>query len=217
MPPDTATTPHERDAILWHRWRDDGDGRALEALLALHEPLVRSAARRAARTMPGADLDDLKQCGRVALWQCATTWDPVHGVALAGYARRAVELACLRGLQQQQPTADASLDDTVPGAPDTHGLTLGEVLADPDSVTHADRLDDDAGRTAIREAIDRLPERTREIVQARCFQDPPVPLGVLAAIYRIGAPRVSQIEQAGYAQIVATAREMLAATRRGRP
>jgi RNA polymerase sigma factor for flagellar operon FliA len=80
------------------------DGR--EAQIRLLFPLVRRIARRVARMVAGADVDDLVGDGCVGLIRAVDTFDPSRGLALETYARRIVVGAMLNGLRRSDPVSE---------------------------------------------------------------------------------------------------------------
>jgi RNA polymerase sigma factor for flagellar operon FliA len=69
-------------------------------------PLVRRIARRIARVVGGADLDDLIGDGSVGLIRAVDSFDPQFGVTLEQYARRVVAGAMLNGIRRLDPVSE---------------------------------------------------------------------------------------------------------------
>jgi RNA polymerase sigma factor for flagellar operon FliA len=69
-------------------------------------PLVRCIARRLARVVGGADLDDLVGDGSVGLIRAVDSFDPRYGVTLQQYARRVVAGAMLNGIRRLDPVSE---------------------------------------------------------------------------------------------------------------
>ncbi|MBV8600101.1 MAG: sigma-70 family RNA polymerase sigma factor [Candidatus Eremiobacteraeota bacterium] len=68
-------------------------------------PLVRRVARRVARIVPSADLDDLVGDGSIGLIRAVDTYDPARGT-LENYARKLVLGAMLNGLRRMDPISE---------------------------------------------------------------------------------------------------------------
>jgi RNA polymerase sigma factor for flagellar operon FliA len=69
-------------------------------------PIVRAIARRVARLVPTADLDDLIGDGSVGLIRAVDTFDATRGVTVETYARRLVIGAILNGLRRLDPVSE---------------------------------------------------------------------------------------------------------------
>jgi len=69
-------------------------------------PLVRSMARRVARLVPAADVDDLVGDGSIGLIRAVDTFDATRGAMLETYARRLVLGAMLNGLRRLDPVSE---------------------------------------------------------------------------------------------------------------
>jgi RNA polymerase sigma factor (sigma-70 family) len=69
-------------------------------------PLVRRIARRIARVVGGADIDDLVGDGSVGLIRAVDSFDPCHGLTIEQYARRIVAGAMLNGIRRSDPVSE---------------------------------------------------------------------------------------------------------------
>lgn len=69
-------------------------------------PLVRQTARRVARMVCGADLDDLIGDGSIGLIRAVDGYDEAHGVPLEQYARKIVLGAMLNGVRRLDPVSE---------------------------------------------------------------------------------------------------------------
>jgi RNA polymerase sigma factor (sigma-70 family) len=69
-------------------------------------PAVRTIARRIARLIPGADLDDLIGDGCVGLLRAVDAFDPALGASLEHYARRIALGAMLNGIRRLDPVSE---------------------------------------------------------------------------------------------------------------
>lgn len=69
-------------------------------------PLVRHTARRVARMVAGADVDDLIGDGSIGLIRAVDGYDDTRGVPLDQYARRIVLGAMLNGVRRLDPVSE---------------------------------------------------------------------------------------------------------------
>jgi len=97
-------------------------------------------------------------------------------------------------MDQRMTAVDVSLHQTVPGS---DGLTFGDVI--PDTTLGAEDLlarKDEQGWQAkiLRNALDHLDGREKDIVTQRYLKDEPSTLAAIAAVYGLTAERVRQIE-----------------------
>lgn len=69
-------------------------------------PMVRTIARRVARLIPGADVDDLIGDGSVGLIRAVDSYDAAREVPLRAYARRIVAGAMLNGVRRMDPVSE---------------------------------------------------------------------------------------------------------------
>jgi RNA polymerase sigma factor for flagellar operon FliA len=77
-----------------------------EEQIRLLLPLVRRIARRIARVVGGADIDDLVGDGSVGLIRAVDSFDPRYGVTLEQYARRVIAGAMLNGIRRLDPVSE---------------------------------------------------------------------------------------------------------------
>jgi RNA polymerase sigma factor (sigma-70 family) len=135
----------------------------LDDLMRQHEGLVHHILRR--QVCGDATYDDLLQEGRIGLWQALLHFDPGREVAFSTYAGVAIQhrvwhAAKPSGLPRSEPPQAAS--------PDARELA-------EENVWWTDV------RTALLEAVSRLPERLRQVVCAAYGLDgaPPCTLDVI--------------------------------------
>jgi RNA polymerase sigma-B factor len=75
----------ERVVRLIHAYRNDGDSRAVEELMSMHERLLNSIVRRHSRTS-GEPYEDLLQVGSVGLLKAVQGYEADGGARFASYA-----------------------------------------------------------------------------------------------------------------------------------
>ncbi len=76
-----------------------------DAIRALF-PMVRRMARRVARVIPIAELDDVVGDGSVGAVRAVDSFDPSRGVRLETYARRLILGSMLNGLRRTDPVSE---------------------------------------------------------------------------------------------------------------
>lgn len=69
-------------------------------------PLVRAIARRVARVVNGADLDDLAGDGALGLIRAVDRYDATRGTTLETYARKMILGAMLNGVRRLDPVSE---------------------------------------------------------------------------------------------------------------
>ncbi|HMD02153.1 MAG TPA: sigma-70 family RNA polymerase sigma factor [Candidatus Baltobacteraceae bacterium] len=79
---------------------------AREAAIREHFPLVRKIARRVARVVSAANLDDLIGDGALGLIRAVDTFDPERGTKLEAYAARLIAGSMLNGLRRLDPVSE---------------------------------------------------------------------------------------------------------------
>jgi RNA polymerase sigma-32 factor len=100
-------------------------------------------------------------------------------------------------MDQRLGATDVSLAQPVGAAPDGDGMQMGDTLADetPNAEERLIESDERAWQTSVmREAMDNLDRREKEILSRRYLTKRPVTLASLAALYGLTAERVRQIE-----------------------
>jgi RNA polymerase sigma factor FliA len=98
----TAQTTTEHDeAALWQAWRERGDGRAREQLVALHQEFARIIAAKlyAQRITNEVEFDEYLQFARVGLLECVDRYDPALGASFRTFAAHRMQGAVLTGLE----------------------------------------------------------------------------------------------------------------------
>ena len=114
--------------------------------------------------------------------------------------RIAQDLGVEPDLVRQMEGRLAAVDEGFDGAPDSGedfaapARYLEDRAADPASITETD-LADQSGRALLRQALDVLDDRARDIVSRRWLAEDKTTLQVLAVEYGISAERVRQLEQ----------------------
>ena len=142
-----------------------GDRSAAQTLIEHNLRLVVYIARRFENT--GVGLEDLISIGTIGLIKAVDTFRSDKNIRLATYASRCIEneiLMYLRKLSRER--SEVSFDEPLNTDWDGNELLLSDVLGtDADEVSRP--LEDDAERKLLREALDRLDKRERDIIALR--------------------------------------------------
>ena len=142
-----------------------GDGAAKNELIEHNLRLVVYIARRFENAPAG--LEDLISIGTIGLIKAVETFRGDKNIKLATYASRCIEneiLMYLRKLGAQR--SEVSFDEPLNTDYDGNELLLSDVLGtDADEVSRP--MEDDADRQALRSAVARLDERSRDIITLR--------------------------------------------------
>ncbi len=141
----------EEEALLWKRYKEDGDEEARGTLIENYQPLVfREAMKyRVQETV----LMDLLQEGAVGLMEAAEGYNHKLGVAFSLYAVHRIRGRMLDFLKMQG--TDVSID----------GVEDGEAwMVSPDlAFETADRS---FLQSAVGSAMERLPQRERDVIRS---------------------------------------------------
>ena len=159
-----APLSREDEETVLHRLAQ-GDKAAAQTLIEHNLRLVVYIARRFENT--GVGLEDLISIGTIGLIKAVDTFNREKNIKLATYASRCIEneiLMYLRKLSNQR--TEVSFDEPLNTDGDGNELLLSDVLGtDEDEVSRP--LEDDAERCLLMNAVSRLGERDRCIIQMR--------------------------------------------------
>jgi RNA polymerase sporulation-specific sigma factor len=144
---------------------EQGDEEAKKLLIEHNLRLVVYIARRFENT--GINLEDLISIGTIGLIKAVGTYRMDKNIKLATYSARCIEneiLMYIRKISAQK--AEISLDEPINMDYDGNELLLSDILGtDEDMVMRP--LEDDADLHLLRQALQTLPPREREIVNLR--------------------------------------------------
>ena len=156
----TPLTTEEEQALL-----RDGSPEAKQKLIERNLRLVVYIARRFDNT--GVNIEDLISIGTIGLIKGIGTFNPDRNIKLATYCSRCIEneiLMHIRKISSQK--AEISLDEPINTDWDGNELLLSDILGtDEDLVMRP--LEQDVERKVLRDALSRLPERDRYIIDLR--------------------------------------------------
>ena len=163
---DTLPPPlsREEEAVLLSRL-DQGEEQARSTLIERNLRLVVYIARRFENT--GINIEDLISIGTIGLIKAINTYRTDKNIKLATYASRCIENEILMYLRKNaSQRGEVSLDEPLNTDWDGNELLLSDVLGtEADTVMRP--IEDDVDRQLLAAAIDKLPEREREIIVLR--------------------------------------------------
>lgn len=144
---------------------ENGDESAKQRLIERNLRLVVFIARRFENT--GINLEDLISIGTIGLIKAIGTYRRDKNIKLATYASRCIEneiLMYIRKIAGQK--AEVSLDEPINMDYDGNELLLADILGtDEDMILRP--LEDDVDLQLLRQAVQALPKREKEIVVLR--------------------------------------------------
>ncbi len=164
--PDTLPPPltKAQEAQVLERVRAGVPG-AREPLITHNLRLVVYLAKKF--ESPGAGVEDLISIGTIGLIKAVNTFRVEKNIKLATYASRCIENEILMYLRKSsQLRNEISIDDPLNVDWDGNELLLSDLLgSDPDAVNRG--VEQEAERELLREAVGRLPQREKTIMQLR--------------------------------------------------
>lgn len=144
---------------------DRGEEAARQILVEHNLRLVVYIARRFENT--GINLEDLISIGTIGLIKAIGTYKLDKKIRLATYASRCIENEILMYLRKTaNQKTEVSLDEPINMDGDGNELLLSDILGtEEDTVSRP--LEEDADKMVLRQALEELPGREREIVFLR--------------------------------------------------
>ena len=163
---DTLPAPlsRERESELISRLQE-GDPQARNQLIEHNLRLVVYIARRFENT--GVYIEDLISIGTIGLIKAVETYQPAKSIKLATYASRCIEneiLMYLRKIVNQK--TELSFDEPLNTDWDGNELLLSDVLGTEGDIVMRP-IEADVDRQLLRQVMDRLEPREREIITLR--------------------------------------------------
>ena len=142
-----------------------GDEAARSLLIEHNLRLVVYIAKHFENT--GVNIEDLISIGTIGLIKAVNTFNGAKNIKLATYASRCIENEILMYLRKTATRrGELSFDEPLNTDWDGNELLLSDILGtDGDEVSRP--LEDDAEKRMLREAVDTLSEREREIISLR--------------------------------------------------
>ena len=156
-------TKETEEEILSEIEEDNFDRREL---LVIHNlRLVVYIARKFENT--GVGIEDLVSIGTIGLIKAVNTFRPSKKIKLATYASRCIENEILMFIRKTQPQKnEVSIDEPLNVDWDGNELLLSDVLGTENDVVNKG-IEQDAEKTVLNEAVDRLNEREHKIMVLR--------------------------------------------------
>ena len=144
---------------------EQGDEGAKQRLVEHNLRLVVYIARRFENT--GINLEDLISIGTIGLIKAIGTYRLEKKIKLATYASRCIENEILMYIRKTaNQKAEVSLDEPINMDCDGNELLLSDILGTEEDMILRP-LEDDVDLCVLRQALEELPEREREIVFLR--------------------------------------------------
>ena len=142
-----------------------GEEAAKQLLIGRNLRLVVYIAKRFENT--GVNLEDLISIGTIGLIKAIGTYRRDKNIKLATYASRCIENEILMYIRKTAcQKAEVSLDEPINMDYDGNELLLSDILGtDEDMILRP--LEDDVDLCVLRQALQELPEREREIILMR--------------------------------------------------
>lgn len=115
----------------------------------------------------GIGIEDLVSIGTIGLIKAVNTFCPSKNIKLATYASRCIENEILMFLRKSsQYKNELSFDEPLNIDWDGNELLLSDILGTDEDVVNGG-IESEAEKSVLLEALDRLPEREREIMKMR--------------------------------------------------
>lgn len=156
----------EEEAYLISRFSDPEHQEGIKrTLIERNLRLVVYIARKFENT--GINIEDLVSIGTIGLIKAINTYKPDKNIKLATYASRCIENEILMHLRKcAGQKAEVSIDEPLNTDWDGNELLLSDVLGtDEDEAMKP--LEDDVDRQLLHNAVNRLPEREKQIISLR--------------------------------------------------
>lgn len=142
-----------------------GDESVRSMLIERNLRLVVYIARKFENT--GINIEDLVSIGTIGLIKAVNTFDPTKKIKLATYASRCIENEILMYLRRNNKLrSEVSFDEPLNVDWDGNELLLSDVLG-TESDTIYRNLEDEVDREILYDALEKLSERERKIMQLR--------------------------------------------------
>lgn len=142
-----------------------GDEGAKQCLVEHNLRLVVYIARRFENT--GINLEDLISIGTIGLIKAVNTYRPDRKIKIATYASRCIENEILMHIRKtSNQKTEVSLDEPINQDADGNELLLADILGTEEDVVFRP-LEEDADLTVLRQALEELPQKERDIVTMR--------------------------------------------------
>ncbi len=164
--PDTLPAPLTREQEEKAFEMLETDASSARQLLITHNlRLVVYIAKKFEST--GIEIEDLVSIGTIGLIKAVNTFCPSKNIKLATYASRCIENEILMFLRKSsQYKNELSFDEPLNIDWDGNELLLSDILGTDENIVNSG-IECEAERNVLLEAIERLPEREKEIMKMR--------------------------------------------------
>ncbi len=161
LPPPLSKEDEERYLEL----KENGDIKAKDKLIEHNLRLVVFLAKRYENTR--VDLEDLVSIGSIGLIKGINTYKRGKNIKLATYCSRCIDNEILMYLRKTKKTkADISFEESLSFDSDGNELHLEDILGTEDNIV-TKPLEDEYDKRVLREELDKLDDRDKEIMQMR--------------------------------------------------
>ena len=161
LPPPLSKEDEERYLEL----KENGDIKAKDKLIEHNLRLVVFLAKRYENTK--VDLEDLVSIGSIGLIKGINTYKRGKNIKLATYCSRCIDNEILRYLRKTKKTkTDISFEESLSFDSDGNELHLEDILGTEDNIV-TKPLEDEYDKRVLREELDKLDDRDKEIMQMR--------------------------------------------------
>ncbi len=161
LPPPLSKEDEERYLEL----KENGDIRAKDKLIEHNLRLVVFLAKRYENTK--VDLEDLVSIGSIGLIKGINTYKRGKNIKLATYCSRCIDNEILMYLRKTKKTkTDISFEESLSFDSDGNELHLEDILGTEDNIV-TKPLEDEYDKRVLREELDKLDDRDKEIMQMR--------------------------------------------------
>lgn len=159
-PPLTREQEEKAFAML-----ETNESEARQLLITHNLRLVVYIAKKFEST--GIGIEDLVSIGTIGLIKAVNTFCPSKNIKLATYASRCIENEILMFLRKSsQYKNELSFDEPLNIDWDGNELLLSDILGTDEDVVNGG-IENEAEKSVLLEALERLPEREREIMKMR--------------------------------------------------
>jgi RNA polymerase sporulation-specific sigma factor len=158
--------PREREEELFAQIEArENESKARKTLISHNLRLVVYIAKKFEST--GINLEDLVSIGTVGLIKAVNTFRPAKNIKLATYASRCIENEILMFLRKSsQHKGEVSFDEPLNIDWDGNELLLSDILGTDDDTVSVN-LENQAEKSVLIAAVEKLPERERNIMVMR--------------------------------------------------
>lgn len=198
--PRPLSPARERQAFAELRAGGPQAARARDLLIRHNLRLVAHVTKKYYATSAGQD--DLISIGTIGLIKAVDTFDPDRASKFSSYASRCIENELRMELRRiRREGTQLSLQDPLEGAGDQ--LTLADTLPDP--AVMEDDCEQRADAARLRQMVDTLPPRERELLVLRYGLQgkPPQTQQQVAAQFGISRSYISRLEKRALAKLAA--------------